>query len=187
MKSAALARGRLCVSASASAACVQPCREQGRTTALLGTSVPGQWPIVTPVCWTVCLLHWEVSSWWDGVCLCQLLLVAVRYFSIILIYMGNLTRQGLGIHAFLIALQGRHDAQKRGELEQEYVMQKHDVMGVLMHHCTRAEGYLAAVVAELNIFWQNNWHNSILLPFRRITFRQSFMMWPIYVSESLYL
>lgn len=70
--------------------------------------------------------------------------------------MGNLTRQGLGIHAFLTALQERHGAQKRPELEQEYIMQKHDVMGVLMYHCTRTGGYLAAVVAGLNIFCQNN-------------------------------
>lgn len=69
--------------------------------------------------------------------------------------MGNLIRQGLGIHAFLTALQERHDAQKRGEFQQEYVMQKHDVMGVLMHHCARAGGYLAAVVAGLNIMCQN--------------------------------
>lgn len=85
-------------------------------------------------------------------CLCQLLLFAVRYLGIILIYMGNLTSQGPGIHAFLTALQERHDAHKRGELEQEYVMQKHDVMAVSMHHCTRT-GYLAAVV---NMFCQNN-------------------------------
>lgn len=86
----------------------------------------------------------------------SLLLFAVRYFSFILIYMGNLTRQGLGIHAFLTALQKRRDAQKRGELKQEYVMQKHDVIGVSMHHCIRAGGYLAAVLAGLNIFCQND-------------------------------
>lgn len=60
---------------------------------------------------TVCIPH-ERSVAGDGVCLWQLLLFTVQYFSIILIYMGNLIRQGLGIHAFLSALQERHDAQK---------------------------------------------------------------------------
>lgn len=61
----------------------------------------------------------------------------------------------MGIHAFLSALQERHDAQKRGELssrEQEYLTQKHDVTGVFMHHCPRMGGYLAAAVTGLSVF-----------------------------------
>lgn len=143
------------------------CGERSRTTVLLRASLPGLWK--TPSGQLPChnlsvsvLSVYPVRGQWPwaelvrwSMCLCQLLLFAVRYFSTILIYMGNLTREWTGIHAFLSALQERHNAQKRGKLssrEQEYLMQEDDVMGVVTHHCPRMGGYLAAAVAGLSVF-----------------------------------
>lgn len=61
----------------------------------------------------------------------------------------------MGIHAFLSALQERHNAQKRDELsscEEEYLMQKHNVMGVFTQHCPRMGRYLAGMMVGLSLF-----------------------------------